>query len=74
MLIAVGRLYSYQGSAIVRQGQGFCNTVSQYDSWKPGRFAAEGKVHPAPFCIDHVTKFTATYTASGEPTAVRAPD
>ena len=25
---------------------GFCNTISQYDSWNPGRFAAEGKVRP----------------------------
>ncbi len=43
---------------------GFCNTISQYDAWKPGRFAAEGKVHPAPFCIDQMTKFTADYTAA----------
>jgi cytochrome c biogenesis protein len=68
VLIAIGRLYSYQGTRIVVQGadQGFCNTVSQYDSWKPGRFASEGKVQPAPFCIDEMSKFTATYTATGE--------
>jgi cytochrome c biogenesis protein len=67
VLIAVGRLYSYQGTRIVSQGadQGFCNTVSQYDSWKPGRFAAEGKISPAPFCLD-VSKFVATYTSDGE--------
>ena len=68
VLIAVGRLYNYQGSVIVVQGsQGFCNTPSSYDSWKPGRFAAQGKVHPAPFCA-RVNSFTAKYTASGEPT------
>jgi cytochrome c biogenesis protein len=74
ILIAVGRLYSYQGTRIVVQGadQGFCNTVSQYDSWRPGRFAAEGKVGPAPFCIDELTKFTATYTAQGEPSQFAA--
>ena len=74
VLIAVGRLYSYQGSRIVIQGadQGFCNTVSAYDSWRPGRFAAEGKVSPAPFCIDELTSFTASYTASGEPTQFAA--
>ena len=67
VLIAVGRLYSYQGSRVVLQGadQGFCNTISQYDSWKPGRFAAEGKIRPAPFCMD-VTTFTAKYTSEGE--------
>jgi cytochrome c biogenesis protein len=74
VLIAVGRLYSYQGSRIVIQGadQGFCNTVSAYDSWHPGRFAAEGKVTPAPFCIDEMTSFTANYTASGEPSQFAA--
>ena len=72
VLIAVGRLYSYEGSAIVRQGEGMCNTVSQYDSWKPGRLAADGRVHPAPFCIDNVTKFTATYSSSGEPLSFAA--
>jgi cytochrome c biogenesis protein len=72
VLIAVGRLYSYQGSAIVEQGDGMCNSVTSYDSWTPGRFAAEGKVHPAPFCINDLTKFTATYTSSGEPSEFAA--
>jgi cytochrome c biogenesis protein len=74
VLIAVGRLYNYEGSRIVVEGadQGFCNTVSQYDTWKPGRFAAEGKVSPAPFCIDEMTSFVANYTATGEPTEFTA--
>ncbi len=72
VLIAVGRLYTYQGSVIVKQGSGFCNTVSQYDSWRPGRLAAEGKVGPAPFCIDDLRKFTATYGNDGEPRQFRA--
>ncbi len=74
VLIAVGRLYNYQGTRIVVQGadQGFCNTISQYDAWHPGRFAAEGKVGPAPFCIDEVSKFVATYTAEGEPSQFAA--
>ena len=74
VLIAVGRLYSYQGSRIVLQGadQGFCNTVSQYDAWNPGRFAAEGKISPAPFCIDEVSKFVADYSASGEASKFQA--
>ncbi|MDT4928348.1 MAG: cytochrome c biosis protein [Pseudonocardiales bacterium] len=67
LLIAIGRLYTYQGTRIVVQGDGFCNTISQYDAWQPGRFAAEGKVGPAPFCIDKLSKFTATYTAESEP-------
>jgi cytochrome c biogenesis protein len=74
ILIAVGRLYNYEGSRIVVQGanNGFCNTISQYDSWNPGRFAAEGKVGPAPFCIDEMSRFTAQYTATGEARTFRA--
>jgi cytochrome c biogenesis protein len=68
ILIAVGRLYTYQGTRIVVQGQGFCNAIANYDAWRPGRFAAEGKVGPAPFCIDDLSKVTAKYTAAGEPT------
>jgi cytochrome c biogenesis protein len=66
VLIAVGRLFMYEGSIIVQQGQGFCSNPGIFDSWKPGRLAAEGKVHPAPLCL-RVKKFTATYTSSGEP-------
>jgi cytochrome c biogenesis protein len=74
VLIAVGRLYSYQGSRIVIEGagNGFCNTVSQYDAWQPGRFAAQGKISPAPFCIDAMDKFTADYTDKGEPSKFAA--
>jgi cytochrome c biogenesis protein len=74
LLIAIGRLYNYEGSIIVLQGadRGFCNSVSQYDSWKPGRFAAQGKISPAPFCVDEMTKFTAEYTAGGEPSKFAA--
>ncbi len=74
VLIAIGRLYTYEGNRVVVQGagNGFCNTISQYDSWKPGRFAAEGKVRPARFCIDEMSKFTANYTADGEPKTFRA--
>src|SRR5439155_1503008 len=72
VLIAVGRLYTYEGQVIVKQGDGFCNAVFNYDSWKPGRFAAEGKVRPAPFCIDRLTRFTARYTTEGEPKSFRA--
>ena len=72
VLIAVGRLYSYQGSMIVVQGTGFCNTISNYDQWKPGRFAAEGKVYPAPFCIDKVSRVHRDLHRDNEPTEFRA--
>jgi cytochrome c biogenesis protein len=52
LLIAIGRFYSYQGSSIVVQGSTFCNNVTSYDSWKPGRLAADGKISPAPICLN----------------------
>lgn len=72
ILIAVGRLYMYEGQVIVQEGRGFCNTVTQYDAWKPGRLAASGDVRPAPFCISDLRRFTATYTPEGEATQFRA--
>jgi cytochrome c biogenesis protein len=72
ILIAVGRLYSYQGSVVVQQGQGFCNVVTSYDSWRPGRLAAEGKVGPAPFCLDNLDRFTAEYLPDGQPSKFAA--
>jgi cytochrome c biogenesis protein len=72
VLIAVGRLFSYQGSVIVQQGQGFCNSPTAYDAWRPGRMAADGRIGPAPFCIDSLNSFTATYTADGEPSSFDA--
>ncbi len=74
ILIAVGRLYMYSGQRVVLEGadQGFCNTISQYDSWSPGRFAADGRISPAPFCITEMNKFTATYNKNGEPTQFAA--
>ncbi len=66
VLIAVGRLYTYEGLVIVDQGAGMCNNTGYYDTWKPGRFAAEDKVSPAPFCLT-VDKFTAKYSGGGEP-------
>jgi cytochrome c biogenesis protein len=72
ILIAIGRLYTYEGQLILKQGDGFCNAVFNYDTWQPGRLAAENKVHPAPFCVDKLTRFTASYTADGEPKSFRA--
>jgi cytochrome c biogenesis protein len=72
VLIALGRLYTYQGSEIVVQGDGFCNVPGLLDSWKPGRFAAEGKVSPPGFCVNQLTNFEAKYTSSGEPTTFAA--
>ncbi|GAB2471468.1 cytochrome c biogenesis protein ResB [Jatrophihabitans fulvus] len=71
LLVAVGRLYNYEGSVVVTEGTGFCNTITQYDEWRPGRLAASGDVQPGPFCISKLDKFSAQYT-DGAPTSYRA--
>ena len=72
VLIGVGQLYHYEGTRILTQGNGFCNTIAQYDDWRPGRFAADGRVTPGPFCIDRLNKFTAVYSSNDEPREFRA--
>jgi cytochrome c biogenesis protein len=72
LLVAIGQLYKYEGSVVVTQGDGFCNRPFAFDSWKPGRLAADGKVAPAPFCITKLNQFTATYTDTGEPSKFAA--
>ncbi len=69
--IAVGRLYSYEGTRVVLPGtiaqQGFCaDAIFQYDSWTPGRLAEDGRVKPAPFCLG-LNQFSSRYNAEGEP-------
>ena len=68
--IAAGNLFGYQGTVLVTEGRGFCNSVLTYDSFKSGRLAQDGQV--APFCIDSLDDFTATYRADGSPADFRA--
>ena len=68
--IAIGRLWGYSASVVVVQGQGFCNVVQQFDSWRPGRFEQDGNI--APFCINSLDKFTAKYLPGGEPSTFAA--
>jgi cytochrome c biogenesis protein len=63
VLIAGGRLLSYQGSIIVQQGPGFCNTAPVYDSLHLGRAVSTEKL--AKFCIDDLNSFVATYRPDG---------
>lgn len=70
VLIAVGRLFSYQYNFLVNQGSGFCNGVVP-DSSRLGRLAQAGVVDPARFCLQ-LDQFNATYLSSGEPSSFRA--
>lgn len=68
--IAIGNLFGYQGIVLVTEGRGFCNSVLTYDSFTSGRMAQDGQV--APFCIDSLDSFQATYRADGSASDFRA--
>ena len=63
VLIVIGRLWHYEGTILLGQNQGFCNSVLNYDAFRSGRLAQNGRV--APFCVDNLNSFTATYRADG---------
>jgi len=60
--IALGGLFGYKGTILVKQGDGFANTVSQYDNFVPGRLFSARMLVPFSFTLD---RFTATYQDSG---------
>lgn len=68
--IAIGRLWYYEGGILLVEGNGFCNAVVNYDSFKSGRMAQDGRV--APFCVDRLNSFRATYRADGSPAMFNA--
>jgi cytochrome c biogenesis protein len=67
--VAAGRLTGYQGTVLVEEGKGFCNSVALYDSFRAGRLVAGSLT---PFCVDRLDRFTATYEADGTPALFRA--
>lgn len=68
--IATDRLYHYEATVIIQQGQGFCDTPVDLESLHTGRLAQGRSL--APFCIDNLNKFTARYTSAGEATTFAA--
>ena len=73
VLIAVGRLYSYEGSAIVRQGPGLLqHRLAVRHAGSRDASPPRARCSPAPFCIDQVDKFTATYTSPASRRSSRA--
>ena len=67
--IAAGRLWGYQGTVLVEEGKGFCNSVALYDAFRSGRLVHGGL---APFCVDRLDSFTARYDPDGTPSLFRA--
>jgi cytochrome c biogenesis protein len=70
VLIAGGRLLSYEGSIVTTEGSGFCNRPISYDSFTAGRWVKPSGL--ADFCIDRLEKFTASYREDGTPAQFKA--
>lgn len=62
--VAVGGLFGYKGSVLVKEGDGFSNSVGQYDSFTPGRAFRQSTLAPFRFTLDD---FRATYLPNGQP-------
>ncbi len=50
--VGVGGLLGWRGSVIVPAGQGFSNTVTQFDSWSGGRLVSATELPPFSFTLD----------------------
>jgi cytochrome c biogenesis protein len=56
--LAGGKLWGYEGSILVTEGQGFCNSFQQYDRHSAGPLVDSADL--TPLCVD-LDQFTATY-------------
>ena len=59
---ALGSLYGYKGGVIVVNGQGFSNSLSQYDDFAPGGLFAPDDLEPFAFTVED---FTVSFLESG---------
>jgi cytochrome c biogenesis protein len=56
--LAGGKLWGYEGSILVTEGQGFCNSFQQYDTYSSGALVDSADL--SPLCVD-LTDFRAEY-------------
>jgi cytochrome c biogenesis protein len=56
--LAGGKLWGYEGSILVTEGQGFCNSFQQYDTYSAGPLVETSDL--TPLCVD-LTDFRAEY-------------
>jgi cytochrome c biogenesis protein len=56
--LAGGKLWGYEGSILVTEGQGFCNAFQQYDTYSSGPLVDSGDL--TPLCVD-LEDFRAEY-------------
>ncbi|MEE1744390.1 MULTISPECIES: cytochrome c biogenesis protein ResB [unclassified Streptomyces] len=59
---AVGQLFKSEGGKLIVEGDGFSNTITQYDDFKSGSLFDDDSLVPFSFTLD---KFTGTYERRG---------
>ncbi|MEV7089801.1 cytochrome c biogenesis protein ResB [Streptomyces sp. NPDC093085] len=62
LAFAVGTLYKSEGGKLIVEGDGFANTLTQYDDFRSGSLFDADDLEPFHFRLD---KFTGTYERSG---------
>jgi cytochrome c biogenesis protein len=71
--VAVGGLFGWKGNVIVKEGDGFSNTLTQYDAWGGGRFVDPGALAPFSFTLnDFTAEFQRGDAERGSPTRFEA--
>ena len=51
--VAIGGLFGWRGNVIVKEGNGFSNTLTQYDAWGGGRLASANTIPPFAFTLQN---------------------
>ncbi len=67
--IAVGAMFGYTGKVVVTDGDGFTNTLVQYDSFNHGALVKTDQLAPFSFQLHD---FTASYQSDGTPKSYAA--
>jgi len=71
--VAVGGLFGWRGNVIVKEGNGFSNTLTQYDAWGGGRLATANTIPPFAFTLDDfAVEFERSEAQRGSPRLFRA--
>ena len=71
--VALGGLFGWRGNVIVREGNGFSNTLTQYDAWGGGRLTGDSGLAPFSFSLtDFRVEFSREEAQRGSPTLFQA--
>ncbi|HEY6739235.1 MAG TPA: cytochrome c biogenesis protein ResB, partial [Actinopolymorphaceae bacterium] len=61
--VAVGNLMGFKGTALIVEGNGFANTITQYDGYESGRWFSPSRLPPFALTVE---KFDVRFETEGE--------